>query len=853
MAALDRLLAGVRADAEGRLVLLGGEAGVGKTALLRRFCARQERHARVLWGASEPLRTPRPLGPFVDIAETTGGELEQLVAQAARPHEVAAALLRELRAGAPAVLVLEDVHWADEATLDVITLLAARIGTAPALVVASYRDDELDRPEQLRFVLGELVRRPGRLRLDPLSRAAVDRLAEPHGVDGETLYQRTGGNPFFVVEALATGGEQIPETVSDAVHARAARLSPPARRLLEALAIVPGQVELWLLDALAGEFSGALDEGLASGILTAGRTQVAFRHELARLAIDDAMSPRRRLALHRVALDELAAREGDFARLSHHAEAAQDARAVLQWAPRAAERAAASGAHREAAAQYARALRFARAPELRAGFLQQRAHECYVTADFGAAIGAQEEALDCFRRLGDRRGEGDALRALSRLLFFAGRTDEGEPVALAAVELLEAFPDSRELAMAYGNVSQRRMAVEDTAQAVAWGRRALELAERLGDIEVQVYALTNIGAALGRSGDRAGRLRLERALDLARAHALEESAGRIFNALAMWPLRARRLEQAGAYLDAGLAYAVEHGLDTWRLYLLASRARLELARGSWTEAAETAAAVLRDPRTASLARGWALTVLGLVRARRGDPDADGLLEEAMRLGEPTAELERIGPAAAARAEAAWLAGADAEVGPATDAALALALRRGAPWVAGELAYWRRQAGIGDAPAPDAVAEPYRLALLGDAAGAAGPSAARTRRRSRRPTAAIRRRSRRSRGSGRAPPPRSSRAGSASAACAGSRAARGPIRARIRRTSPRASSRCSRCSRTACATRRSRSAWSCPSVRSTTTCPRSSASSTPARAVRRAPRPRGSASSSVSLTGRARPR
>ena len=154
LVALAALLGDVRASSEGRLLLVGGEAGVGKTLLLRHFCRSDAERVRVLWGACAPLRTPRPFGPFVDIAEATGGELEQLVLTAARPHEVAAALLRELRKRSPTVLVLEDLHWADEATLDVLALLAARIASAPALLLGSYRDDELDRTHQLRLVLG---------------------------------------------------------------------------------------------------------------------------------------------------------------------------------------------------------------------------------------------------------------------------------------------------------------------------------------------------------------------------------------------------------------------------------------------------------------------------------------------------------------------------------------------------------------------------------------------------------------------------------------------------------------------------------------------------------------------------
>jgi DNA-binding CsgD family transcriptional regulator/tetratricopeptide (TPR) repeat protein len=715
---LDGLLAAVRESSEGRLVLVGGEAGVGKTALLRRFCERQARPVRVAWGACEPLRTPRPLGPLVDVAETVGGELEELVSQGARPYEVAIALVRELQGRVPSLLVLEDVHWADEATLDVLTALPARIGSAPALVLASYRDDELDRSAQLRFVLGELARGPGRLRVEPLSAAAVTELAAPYGVDGQELYRRTGGNPFFVTEALAAGGERVPETVRDAVLARAARLSEPARRLLDAVAVVPGQVDLWLLEALADELIDHLDECLASGMLVAGRGHVLFRHELARLAVEEAISPARGLALHRSALAALAdgggARKPDFAALAHHAEAAGDAEGVLRWAPRAAQRAALAGAHREAAAQYERALMFAdeQPLQLRADLLQRRAEECYLTSQIDEAIAAQQEALDCRRRIGDQRGEGDALRVLSRLLFFAGRAAEAEPLVREAIALLERLPAGHELAMAYANVSQRRMVVEDAAEAVAWGNRALELARALGDTEAEVYALSNLAAAEFRTDPDAGRLKLEAALAAAQRHGHEEHAALTFSRLVMFPVRYRRFDIAQAHLEPGLEYCTERGLDTFRLYLLGCRARLELELGGWDEAADSASLVLRDPRSAQLARTWALAVLGLVRVRRGDADAAAPLEDARAMVEPTFELDRIAQVAAARAEAAWLKGDPATVEQVTEAALALALASRDRWAAGELAYWRWQAGLHDKLARGVVAEPHRLSIAG---------------------------------------------------------------------------------------------------------------------------------------------
>ena len=271
----------------GRLVLISGEAGVGKTALVRAFCAEVRSGARVLGGACDALFTPRPLGPLADIAEETGEPLAELVRCGARPHEVLIALQVELRAR-PTVLVLEDLHWADEATLDVLRLLGRRAEATRALVLATYRDDELDREHLLRVVLGGLGATPGigHLTLPPLTVEAVRALAGPHGVDGDELYRRTRGNPFFVTEALRTGGDVLPPTVRDAVLARVARLSPQARRVLDTVAVVPARADLWLLEAVAPHELERLDECLASGVLEEVGMALGFRHELARLAVE---------------------------------------------------------------------------------------------------------------------------------------------------------------------------------------------------------------------------------------------------------------------------------------------------------------------------------------------------------------------------------------------------------------------------------------------------------------------------------------------------------------------------------------------------------------------------------------
>src|SRR5262245_28533778 len=226
---LHAALRAVTESGRGRAVLLAGEAGIGKTALVDAFRAGLG-STRVLAGACDALHTPRALGPLVDIARQTRGELARMVEAGSLPGDLAGALLDELKRRSPSVLVLEDLHWADGATLDLVRLLVRRVGTVPALVLITYRHDELDRQHPLRVLLGDLPRAAiTRSVLAPLSAEAVATLARPYGIDAGRLYERTGGNPFYVTEALAAGTAAVPDGVRDAVLARVARLDRPAR------------------------------------------------------------------------------------------------------------------------------------------------------------------------------------------------------------------------------------------------------------------------------------------------------------------------------------------------------------------------------------------------------------------------------------------------------------------------------------------------------------------------------------------------------------------------------------------------------------------------------------------------
>jgi hypothetical protein len=267
LAALEDALARARGTGTGSLVLLSGEAGIGKTSLLRVF--RERSDVSTLWGGCDPLFTPRPLAPFLELAETAGGPLAARAADGPTSAELLSVLMQELRRRAPAVLVVEDLHWSDEATLDVVRLLTRRIESLPVLLVLTYRDEAVDRTHPLRVLLGELPagRHVVRLPLPPLSVEAVELLAAPAGVDASALARRTGGNPFFVTEVLAASGAELPETVRDAVLARAAQLTPVARAMLDAVSIVPSRAELWLLEAFVRGYPDGLEECLAAGML----------------------------------------------------------------------------------------------------------------------------------------------------------------------------------------------------------------------------------------------------------------------------------------------------------------------------------------------------------------------------------------------------------------------------------------------------------------------------------------------------------------------------------------------------------------------------------------------------------
>lgn len=716
------------AGGRGRIVAIAGEAGAGKTTLAETFVAALDGRARLYWGACEHLSTPEPLLPLRDIARATGETFDRDAGHFASFE----ALLRLLGNGeAPAVLVLEDVHWADAATLDLIRFLGRRLARVRALVLITYRDEEVGARSPLRDVLGEAPAGTiERMALEPLSLDAVTRLAERTGRSGDKLFAVTGGNPFLVTEALAVDGDAPPDTVRDSTLARAMRLPPAGRTVLETVSIFPRRAETAIVASLVeGALEAGLDPCVERGMLVLDSGALRFRHELARRAIEDSLAPTRRRSLHQKVVDILKGQPGARAsEIAHHAERAGDMAALVEFGGRAGEEAARVSAHREAAAHYAAILRHRPALDVSVttDFLERHAVQAYLSGASIVAVDSMVEAAELRRKAGNTLRLGRDLTMLTRYSWVCGRRQDAERYIEEAIAVLSAAPPGPELAWAYSHKSQLDMLAFNLDAAARWGERALDLAEKLGETEIVIHALGNVGAAqLDPVGPNS--TALERSIALARETGLHDHAERASCNLTCTSYWRRDFPLALQHIDDGVAYAVARDLSHWETYLRGWRAMIHLDRGEWAEAEREAEEISGWITTPELFRFPAFITLSRLRVRRGDADADAdiPLTNARRIAGPLRELQRSVYVAAVDAERLWLARGGAglteqPVTPAEDESIVahlhelygLAMERNARWVAEDMALWLSVLGE-TVRNSEALSPPFRFHCAGD--------------------------------------------------------------------------------------------------------------------------------------------
>ncbi|MEJ2890088.1 AAA family ATPase [Actinomycetospora aeridis] len=734
----QRLLARAWQEARsgtGSVVLLAGESGIGKTSLARRFATdpRGGPDGQVLWGVCDPLGVPRPLGPLHDVAADLGDPVARLLHDSAPPHEIHRALLDVLGARS-LLLVVDDLQWADEATIDLLRFLLRRVAGTRSLVLATYRADEPDPQPALRALLGDVARTPAatRLELGPLSVAAVTALVGGRAIDPAHLHRLTRGNSFFVTEVVSQGAvfgdagdlADLPVSVRDAVLARTAGLDADARDLADLLACAPGPVPDTLFPAL-GVGMGPLRTLDTAGLIGRDRRGVTYRHDICRLAVAGAIPPGGEVALHRrmlAALETLP--DPDPAVVAHHALAAGDDGSAFRYAARAGRVAATAGAHTEAARFFATALAHAPRDALgaRAGLAELLAHELFLTNRLGEAIEACHRAIDWRRADGDLDGVGAGHRSLASFEWYHGNRDLAVAHAATAVEVLEprALPGSPAAGLlGHALAVQGFLAIQDNdlTRARELHERARTVAAGAGDEALPVRLMVVDTVAGMMTGDASARTRLLDALE-AVGDDVKVEHSTCWTQLANLDVEQRRLDAAEKVLDRSLPLTVQWEYPICEHWQRGVRARLQVVRGAWDEAAQDARGVLTDSGS-MLTHTWPSLVLGLVALRRGGDEADAHLERgwdiAVRFGEPL----RVLPAASALAERSWVTGtADPRLAGAAELLAEMGSRPGTEWSAAELAVWLRRLGRPVGPPVLPPAGPGRLLLEGDAAGAA---------------------------------------------------------------------------------------------------------------------------------------
>ncbi len=712
------------ADRRGRVVLLGGPAGIGKTSLVRRFTdAAEAAGATVRTGACDDLLTTRAFAPFRDMARPQG-RLGRALHGGADGAEVLDAILEELDDPLhPVVVVIEDLQWADDATLDALLVVARRIERLPAMVVATLRDDEIDRTDRLRRVLGALgVAGVERMTLEPLSRDAVGRLVGRSGVELDELYRVTGGNPFYALEMASSPDAGVPATIMDAVLTRVWTLPPATQRAVEMLAVVPSSAERWLVDATVEGGGRALDAAERAGLVVADSTSVGFAHEIARRAVESHLPTGTKVALNAVVAAVLVERGADHTRILHHAVEAGDGALVRQYGPPAAREAARLGSHRGALEAYRQVLRFAGTlpPDARASLALEYAYELQLGNRHGEAVAIATDAVGLLERSDDVHTLADALLVLSRATYWHRGDAAAMPHAQRAVALLEGTGPSPTMAMAFAHMSRLHLLAYHNAEARRWASHALDVAATVGHLPAEAGARVNHGAAALNLGDRDGLDEIARGLELARRHGFHETVIRGYFQLAVEHMRRGRLEDAERLLHEGRAYAADNQVTYGTFRIDGLLGCILLNRGALAEAA----GVLRDTLAGEVEPGVAgvqpRSWLAQARARTGEGDGVEPVTEAWALAASSAEAPTLGAVAVAAVEAAWLAGSIDDLDGIIRAALTVVDATAHPWYSGDLRVALQRAGlpVPDAPDRGLLLDAHAAALRGDHAAAA---------------------------------------------------------------------------------------------------------------------------------------
>lgn len=707
----------------GRLALVRGEAGIGKSTFIEHFLSAVSTQHPTAIAWCDPLKTPRPLGPVRDIVF----EVTQSVPKPLEESDYFEGFVAHAQtAAAPLVLVIEDLHWADQKSLDWLMYVGRRLSQLPVLLIGSYRDDEIDSAHPLHQALATIAAaRKTNIDLPALSLEGVRQLDRSQKYRAEDLLRITGGHPFFVAEVLNSdsGPDTLPHSVADVINARISSLTSSLQQFLELISCAPGELTPSVLELLHVKNYGSLcDDGIAQNILVQVGDNLKFRHELTRLAVCSRMGPVGKRESHAIFLTAHQQQPEPSRQLDmivYHAEGAQDRAAILTYAPLAADRAAKLGAHREAAMFLGTALTCLdhAAPDVAAEITEQWAYEAGLSLGIDhEVIAARERAVTMWTKLARPDRVGENLQWLSRLHWYRGEAEKAEAYILQAIDLLEGEILTAETGKAFALRAQLFMLQDVMDEAVTWAARALKIAQQFADFDTQAHALNTMGSAKLFRGDLEGETYLRQSLSIAHQNALHEQAARVYTNLSECLIEMGELDRAEALLEEGIAYDTAHDLDAWTFYLIGRKAHLRFEQDRYEDALKIAQSVLKQPNQTLLMQMPARIILARTQLRLGNAEAEHVLDEATLHARQIAEPQYLVTLLVAKVEQAVLQN---DLSVAQDALVLLsntdqALFSGAK--RGDYQFWAHLAG---APRQQMdVPEPYALFLAGDYDGAA---------------------------------------------------------------------------------------------------------------------------------------
>lgn len=699
------------ADGTGRVVLVRGEAGIGKSTLIDRFLSNTKDSAHTLLGACDDLLTPQPFGPLWDIAREETSLTEPLRAGDRRVvWETTLDLLsRSLR---PTVLVLEDTQWADEATLDLIKYLGRRIKRTHGVLVLTYRDAEVYADHPLRQAIGDLpLGNVVRVPLRRLSLEAIASMITDDDLDAADVYQLTGGNPLFVREVLASGGDTVPTSVTDTTLGRMSGLSPQARQILELVSVAPGEIERSVVESILDPDPDDFSECVRKGLLRVGAASISFPHDLQRRAVEASLPESERRARNQQILDDLGP-NADPARLVHHANEADDAAGIVTFAPLAAAEAMATESRRDAVSHFRTLDPYLDQldTQSQASILLDWANQSYLLGD-QQSIELFERCIALQRQIGDDAALGRTLTIACRANGSHANPERAVHYADEAVTILESRGPSSDLARAYAFRSFLAFFYFDRDELVLPdAERAFAMAEEVGDERAALDALNSMAHLRYSRGEARGMSLMEEGLERAirigdhwgEVRALSNMAGMYGDARDV----AKASDMARRAVDASARYEM-HGLG---IDVHTMQAEFLLWSGDWAAAEDMAAIGLQgDPNTVATAN----RVLSTIQARRGSREA-GAATRLMWANIPPGQGATVhDTAAAAVAEYLWLSGDDEpEMLEELKAVLDDGIRLGVPWPSGAMAFWMWKLECLDS-APEGTADFYGWIIDGD--------------------------------------------------------------------------------------------------------------------------------------------